>query len=221
MKTFTALIVFAFLGLGLADIKYPTVAWVDCSQVEGGEKYFKCLELKMDSGVKIARLNKVDGLDEVLNGDIAGDEGSIASVSILDELIEVMIVDPEMGTLMFKYDTISGKSSEDSFPEDGVTHIDGEPLVNEEEEAVRSALLQRNLTVRNLPSQGMTMNVMVLYDSQFQRQFGSSVNTRITSIFNFAKNFFLLPSLGTRIYVNIVGRRYVNSAYSADGSNLR
>lgn len=132
-----ALVFVGLCGHGLGrpgEKKFPTVSWVDCSEVEGGKEYFKCMELNMDSGVKIARLNKVDDLDDVLNGNIAGDDDSAVSVTIRDDMNEMMVADPNHGVLIFKHNPVSGESSDDGLHDDAVYHVDDEPLAYSDEE---------------------------------------------------------------------------------------
>ena len=74
--------------------------------------------------------------------------------------------------------------------------------------------LSETLTDRSLPANGFNMNVHVLYDLDFSGQFGSKVSERIDAVFAHIKNFFLLPSLGTKIYPTIVAKTAVNARYN-------
>lgn len=197
----------------------PKVAFSNCQGVGGSSEYFKCMKIQYGNGhVKVARLNKVDGFDTVLSGDIVGEADTHVSVSVLNEYIEVMIVSQKDGIMMFKYNVKTGESSDDSFPDDGKHHIDGKVTTTNRSSTQPG---KRFLVSRALPRQGMNMKVQVLYDRQFKARFGSDVQLRISAVFNHVKNFFLLDSLGTKLYLERVGTAFVaQSFYAGRDSDL-
>ena len=219
-----SIIVSLLLGLCFGSTKlrsmgFPTITWFDCYTDPQCNGYNKCIQLTYNDGTeKKVRMNMVNGNDKVLEGDVAGDEDSHVSLTIDDNTAECFVNNPIGGSSIFKFDMDTGKAEEDYLHV--MSHFSDMLLIPDDEP---STVGKRTIEARNFPSHGFDMNIHVLYDTQFNAQFGTNVNTRIDALFTHVKNFFLHSSIGTKINANVVARSFVNQQFSAGrgGSDLR
>ena len=193
----------------------PTVEPFDCSTLEATNGFDRCMSFTFPDGtVKEARLKKVRGKDTVLSGDIVGDDDSHVSITFLDGKMDVVINDPEHGFFAFEYDS-SMKPHNLKFGGDNLK--DGKAGSNRNLDPVtyRSGM-------KPLPAVGFDLDVHVFYDREFKVKFAKNgedgIYDRIYSVFAHVENFFLLKSLGTKIYPNIVGIDFVDDVYDPDSS---
>ncbi len=78
-------------------------------------------------------------------------------------------------------------------------------------------LPKQNLTV---PSSGFILNLIVLYDNNFNNAFGTDPVARIEAVFAHVQTLFNLPSLDAPMKLNIDAIEYINDSFEAEGSAL-